>query len=191
VTRVTVDTNVLDQNKVARIHKAVEGLEVELAFTTVTERERPGSGLEFGVANPVPETLVWDESLWDEAVWGNQVYETLTVGESRVGSAALGGSDSPSRFEEILAIIADGSFPKRGERGALTVGERNQLRDAMILEAHARDGRDVLVTDDLKGFIGPAGQKRQRLEALCSTRIMAVDEFCAEIGNIARGTKPG
>lgn len=57
----------------------------------------------------------------------------------------------------------------------------------MILEAHARDGRDVLVTDDLKGFIGPEGEKRQRLERLCSTRIMTVDEFCAEIGNLAQG----
>lgn len=69
-TRVTVDTNVFDQDKLARIREAVEGLGVELAFTTVTERERPGSELEFVVASPVRETMVWGESRWGEAVLG-------------------------------------------------------------------------------------------------------------------------
>jgi len=44
--------------------------------------------------------------------------------------AVLGGDDSPSRFEAILAIIGSGSFPKRGERDDLTktsVAEPHEL----------------------------------------------------------------
>jgi hypothetical protein len=60
----------------------------------------------------------------------------------------LAGDDSPPRLEAILAIVSAGSFPKPGQRVSLTHGERRQLRDAMILEAHAREGRDVFVTND-------------------------------------------
>jgi hypothetical protein len=85
---------------------------------------------------------------------------------------------SPSRFEAILDVIGIRSFPKPGLRDSKTPGQKRQLRDAMILEAHAREGRDILVSDDVKGFIGKDGENRRKLEAICRTRIMTVDEFC-------------
>ncbi len=101
--------------------------------------------------------------------------------------AALGSDESTSRFEAILTVISNGSFPKPGRRGgSLSGGERRQLRDAMILEAHARESRDVLVSNDAKGFIGNDGSKRAKLEALCRTQIMTVDEFCAYASGLER-----
>jgi hypothetical protein len=183
VLRVTVDTNILSQD-MQRLCEAVEGLDVEIAQTTVTLREG-------GVTPPdetaVQETMVWNESLWGESVWGasSRVYETVTLGESRLGMAVLGGDESPGRFAAILWIIGSGSFPKRGERDDLTDTQRRQLRDAMILEAHARDGRDVLVSEDRKAFIGKDGKKRAALEALCGTKIRTVGEFCREVETLA------
>jgi hypothetical protein len=180
--RVTIDTNVLDKEKIARIQEAAAGLDVELAFTTVAERERPGSVLEFVVTDQVRDTMVWGEGRWDEAVWGGPVYESAILGESVVGLAVLGGDDSASRLEGILRVVGSGSFPKPGQRDNLNRGERNQLRDAIALEAHARKGRDVFVSDDVTAF-GRSGDdaRRQRLEGLCQTRIVTVDEFCLEI----------
>jgi hypothetical protein len=174
--RVTLDTNVLDADKIARIHQAVEGLDVELAPTTVSVREHPESATPAGM---VAETFVWGESSWGEGVWGPSppVNETLTLGESRLGMAALGGDESPIRMEVILDVMTNRSFPKPGRREALTKGQRRQLRDAMILEAHSRDGREVLVSDD-GDFVGWDGTVREKLEAFCGTRIMTVDEFC-------------
>ncbi len=50
----------------------------------------------------------------------------------------------------------------------------------MILEAHTRERRDVLITNDRKDFIRHG--RREKLQALCSTRIMTVEEFCAWLG---------
>jgi len=180
----TVDTNVLEGD-MERIRRACGGRDVEVAPTSVTLRER-------GMTSPaensvVPETGVWSESQWGQFVWGPSppVFESLVLDESRLGMAVLGGDDSPSRFEAILAIIGDGSFPKPGRRDTLTKGQRRQFRDAMIFEAHAREGRDVLVSNDRKAFIGQDGEKRRRLEAICGTRIVTVDEFCDEVGSLA------
>jgi len=166
----------------ARMSQAWDGLDVELAPTTVTLRERPleSSGQRWIVR----ETAVWNEARWGEAVWGQPVYETLVLGESRLGMSALGSDESPSCFEEILRIISNGSFPKAGQRDDLSAGERRQLRDAMILEAHSRDGRDVLVSDDARAYIHDG--RRERLEQLCDTRIMTVVEFCAYAEALAR-----
>jgi hypothetical protein len=159
---VTIDSNVLEGER-ERMRHAIEGLEVEITPTTVTLREhRRQSQIE---AAPVFETAVFDES--------------------EFGLAAFGDEASPLLFELILRIVANGSFPKPGKRENLTHGERTQLRDAMILEAHSRDGRDVLVSNDAKAFIGPNDEKRQRLEALCRTKILTVDEFCAQVRTIA------
>ena len=48
----------------------------------------------------------------------------------------------------------------------------------MILEAHSREGRDILVSNDVKAFGREGDHRRKSLEALCRTRIMTVDEFC-------------
>ena len=76
----------------------------------------------------IPETAVWGESRWGTGVWGS--------------------NESHSRLEEILGIIGSGSFPAKREE--LTAGQRRQLRDAMIVEARIRAGRDIFVTNDAR-----------------------------------------
>ena len=177
---ITLDTNAVNAAELSRIETACAGREVEIAHTTVTDREQEGTS--FGVeAAVVVKTGVWDESRWGQFVWGGRIPEPLVIGESRLGSAALGTEESEARFEAILRVIGDGGFPPRGERGTLTRGQHRQLRDAMILEAHTREKRDLLVTNDVKGFIRLG--RRERLEALCATRIMTVDEFLGWLGD--------
>jgi len=165
VLRVTLDTNALD--RIDEIRMATAGLEIEIAVTTVTTREKADAG-----------QLV-----------GTQVYETAVLGESRLDTCVLGGDDAPSRLESILDTLSSRSFPPPGNREALAGGERRQLRDAMILEAHVRAGRDILVTQDLKAFGGPGSPRRATLEATWKTEIMTVDEFCGRTTAIpAAGT---
>ncbi len=45
----------------------------------------------------------------------------------------------------------------------------------MIFEAHIRDGRDVLVTADRRGFISDG--RRERLQALGRTHIVTPQEL--------------
>lgn len=185
--RITVDTNVLDADKIARIREAVDGLDVEIKTTSVTLREdRRTAPSAPPSSEPVAETGVYDESLYDSgAIYGGGViHETWVLGESPLGSAVLGDDDGAVRFEAILHVIGTASFPKLGLRDAMTPGQKRQLRDAMILDAHARERRDVLVSDDRKGFIGKDGESRRKLEALCETRIMTVDEFCVFVSTL-------
>lgn len=199
--RVTLDTNTIDHR--ARIEAACACLNVELAYTTVTDRETEGTSLATS-GSGVTETGVWNESRWGQFVWGRSVSEsgvydesrydsgavyaaqpvpeTAVPGEWRLGEAALGGDESQPMLEIILRVIGGGSFPSQREK--LTRGERRQLRDAMILEAHHRDRRDVLVTEDAKAFINDG--RREALEALCKTRIMRVDEFCDGVAEMAK-----
>lgn len=177
--RVTVDSTVLDRH-MARLRAAVHGLGVEILPTTVTIREHKKI-----LPSPDPvvaESGVYDESPYDSgAVYGESppaVYETAVLGEWQLGMAVLGSDELLTRYESILRVIGNGSFPPPGKRENLSDGEKHQQRDAMILEAHTRDGRDVLVSDDEKAFIGKDGTKRPKLEALCATRIMTVGEFC-------------
>lgn len=184
--RVTVDSTVLHRD-MQRLRQAAAGFDVEILATTVTLRER---GLPLPPQSPmVAESGVYDESFYDSgAVYAESppvIHETAVLGEWRLGLAVLGDDDAPSRFDAILAVIGDGSFPTVGERRELSKGQRHQLRDAMILEAHAREGRDVLISDDRKAFVGPYGSKRRKLEALCATRIMTVGEFCERVSELA------
>lgn len=156
--RVTVDTNAIYPDPIERIRKAVGSLDVEIKTTTVTHREHSGAS-SVVLSPPIAETAVWDESHWDSG-------------------AVFGDDDAPAGLEAILDVIGNGSFPKPGLRDSLTPGQSHQLRDAMILQAHAREGRDILVSDDVKGFIGKDSENRRKLEAICGTRIMTVDEFC-------------
>jgi hypothetical protein len=157
-----------------RIRQASDGFEVEVIPTTVTLREHgvltPSSG------EGMPETAVYDESIYDSgAIYGGPpIYETAFIGESLLGHSMIGGDDAPARFEAILSIISDGSFSKEGQREELSKGQRAQLRDTMILEAHVREGRHIFVSDDRRAFIARDGEKRRRLEALCRTQIRTV-----------------
>jgi hypothetical protein len=83
-----------------------------------------------------------------------------------------------SGFGKLPLLMIKRIASKQGQRDDLSTGERRQLRDAMILQAHARDGRDILVCDDVKAFGREGDDRGRKLEALCGTRIMTVDEFC-------------
>jgi len=126
-----------------------------IAFVTVSEREAKGTPFKVWLE---PEIGVWDESSWDNARWADD--------------------QSSYRLEQILTIISNGSFPRNRDR--LQRGQRHQLRDAMILEAHAAAGRDVFVTADAKAFI--KNGRRAQLQALLQTRILTPTELRAELG---------
>ena len=131
-----------------------------VAYVSVSVREAAGTDFEVDLKplNQIVESGVWGESRWGQALWSG-------------GSEAL-------KLEEILNIIANGSFPR--DRSNLSDGQRHQLRDAMILSAHARDRRDVFVTGDQKAFI--KGDRREKLEAVALTRILSAIQFIEEFG---------
>jgi hypothetical protein len=187
--RVTLDTNVLARHLV-RLQEAAAELDVEMAYTTVTLRENARDAGQDEIV--LAETGVYDESHYDSgAVYASPpVFESVVFDESRFGYAAFGGIQSQSILDSILALIASGSFPKRGERDELTKTQRAQLRDAMILEAHTREGRDVLVSNDVKAFIGKTGERRMLLEAVCRTRILTIDEFLDYLAELRVTLRP-
>ena len=106
-----------------------------------------------------------------------KILELGIVDESEVGNCVVGGGDD--YMESIIQIISNGSFPKSGSRGHLSNGQRRQLRDAMILDAHAREGRSVFITNDRRGFID--GGRREMLQALLNTKILSGEEFFQEL----------
>jgi hypothetical protein len=177
---VTVDTNIDPADRTQMGDACREGgVDAELVHTSVTDRERNAPV----TRQVVYETGVYDESRYDLALFAaDSVGETLVLDESPLGVGVLGGDDSQSRMDEILRILSHGSFPPVGKRENLSAGARRQLRDAMILEAHCREGRDVFVTND-GDFIEHG--RRDALEALCETRIMTVAEFCDYVTNEA------
>ncbi len=178
--RVTLDTGAVGPER-KRVEAACAGRDVELANTTVTERELRGKKIA-PLSKPILETAVCGESHWDLSVWGGDpVEETLVLDETPLGAGVLAGDEARSLFERILEIIGDGGFPKPGKRDALTPGQHHQLRDAIAFEAHVREKRDIFVTNDRKHFIRDG--RREQLAALGSTLIMTVDEFCDHVAS--------
>ena len=157
---VTLDTNIAP---VERVTGAVPAADFDFAVISVTDRELSGSPVQVSVASI------------------GRIPETWALGESVLGQAVLGGSSDADCFEEALAIISNNAFPKREERGNLTLGQRRQLRDAMIFCAHVRAHRDILLTNDARGFID--GSRRTILEERFNTKIMTADEFIATYGS--------
>ncbi len=154
--RVTIDTNILPADDFTELAKSRRW---EIKIVSVTEREM-GHGdrrLQVSGLGKVLERAVWDESEWDDCVFG-------------VGDDFL---------ENIIQIISNGSFPKAGCRGQLSDGQSRQLRDAMILEAHAREEREIFVTNDRTGFIDDG--RREKLQNLLKTRILTREEFLHEL----------
>jgi hypothetical protein len=129
-----------------------------VGFASPSRREARGTDFEVSLSahERVPELGVWGESSWG-ARWADK--------------------QSSERLRSILAIISNGSFPMKREQ--LTKGQSHQLRDAMILEAHAAARRDVFVTADAKAFI--RNKRREQLETLLQTRILSPTEFEAEL----------
>jgi len=150
--RITFDTNVVD---VAEVVDAGRRCGFELAVISVTEREVKGSPFKVHLRelDIVPETAVWGEFSWGNAVWGSE--------------------ESSADLDEIIRIVSNGSFP--ADRRHLSEGQRRQLRDAMILQAHIRDGRDIFVNNDGRafGFPGPGALLHKRF----GSRIMNGPEF--------------
>lgn len=161
MTRITLDTNVLD-DETEGLTEAAQGNGFEFARVTVTDREVEDTPYQVHLIGlgEVAETTVWGESRWGEAVWA--------AGESSL--------------ERILQIISNGSFPRR--RDSLGDGERRQLRDAMIFEAHIREARNIFVTKDHKAFIRDG--RREKLEATFKTQIMVPEEFKALLQKAAQ-----
>jgi len=159
--KITLDTNVLPATDLLAI-AAVRGFDV--AVVTVSEREVRGTGYEVALKpiTVIPETGVWDESEWDCFVW------------------AGGETEAQPGLEDILRALSNGSFPSQADRESLTPRQRRQLRDAMILEAHVREGRDVFVSDDIRAFIDHG--RRAILEEITRTRIVTKAELLASLG---------
>ena len=151
---VTLDTNSVDD---ARVVEAARLAGFAVVQTTVTDRELESSA----VQTALPE--------------GERLYEPFVLGESRLGFAVLGSESVATTFERLLRVISNGSFPAPNRRSSLSPGERRQLRDAMILSAHIREGRDIFVTNDVKGFI--RGGRRELLEREFGMQVMTAVEF--------------
>lgn len=152
--KVTVDTNVLP---IEDLRALLEPKGFEFLSVTVTDRELEHTSLQNSTQGlgHAPETAVWDESRWDEAVWDDGSGQDL--------------------LEKALDIVGDGSFPKRNLRAVLSKGQRHQLRDAIIAVTHLREGNDVLLTGDLKGFVN--GGRRERFRDEMGIEVMTPDEF--------------
>ncbi|MEZ4495137.1 MAG: hypothetical protein R3C29_17710, partial [Dehalococcoidia bacterium] len=123
--RVTLDTGVLPAGDLLT---AAAARDVSFAAVSVTHRETRGTSFAVHLTplGSVPEAGVFDESEFGSAVFGDDNPSTATL-------------------EDLLKVIGSGSFPAPGGRDHLTDRQRHQLRDAMILEAHAREGRDIFV----------------------------------------------
>jgi hypothetical protein len=153
--RVTLDTNLLDEENDKLIQEATFGLPIEYSRVSVSDRELT----EWNIARQyglVMETAVWGESQWGLACWGTPYEAEL--------------------FPILLKIISSGSFPDLDAQGELTEVQRHHLRDAMILATHVREGRDILVSNDKKAYGAKDKPKniarRAKLEEICNTRIM-------------------
>jgi predicted nucleic acid-binding protein len=94
-----------------------------------------------------------------------EILETMVWGESAWGRSVWGNESTLT--PQILIVITSGAQPTKKQR-----------RDAIILEAHTRERRDIFVTAD-KHFLRHG--RREQLENLCSTRIMTAQEFCAHV----------
>ena len=151
VPMVTLDTCVVE--RVVSQHAKLLGYGVQIVSVTVREVEGTTFELLLEHTRCVPELGHY--------------------GESHYGEAVYAGPNTCEVIEVVLEIIANGSFPTT--RTALTDGQRHQLRDAMILEAHVRSGADLFVTDDKRAYINHG--RREALQERLGVRILLVQEF--------------
>lgn len=151
---VTIDTNILP---LEALEQAAAQTGYTFAVVSVTHRELEGTDLSEGAQalETIPETMVFDESCW--------------------GTSVLSDLRDAENLEAILKIISSGSFPKPPYRANLTDPQRNQLRDAMILQSHIRTGRANFVSKDGKAYVRHG--KREVLEQRFGIKIFTKDEF--------------
>lgn len=150
---VTLDTGALD------LADEFAGLDIHVATTTVTAREAEGHSGEPKVQRlPV-------------------ISESWVMGESVLGRMVLGSRADSDRFEQLLLLLSGDGFPPPAKRKTLTKGNRHLLRDAAMLSAHAREGRDLFVSDDTKAIGHPGSTLRARLLSEFGIRAMTMAEF--------------
>jgi hypothetical protein len=65
----------------------------------------------------------------------------------------------------------------RGLEVDVASGHKHLQRDAMILAAHAREGRDIFVSNDTKASGRPREDFRNRLQKEFGIRAMTLEEF--------------
>ena len=148
----TLDTNVLP---IDDLRSLAARFCIDLAITTVTDTE-------IGADDPRARDLL-------------RLSEPLVLGESPLGVGVMAPEERGQRFDRILAIISNESFPRRGYRSNLTDGQRRQLRDAIAFEAHIASGRDAFVTKDEKAFVNEG--RRAKLQTLGQTQVLTRAEF--------------
>jgi hypothetical protein len=127
---ITLDTNVADRQDVI---DAAQRRSLEVAVVSVTDREVKLSTYRPGVSA--------------------RVLESAVLGESALGRMVRGSDGETARFERVLQIISQEGFPNSRGRDRLTPPQRRQLRDALILMAHVRVRRDILVSNDERAYI--------------------------------------
>lgn len=163
ITTVTFDTNVFPADDL--IERA-QLLGIEVSVISVTHRELEQTSFAYNI-----------DSL-------TKLPEPFVLGESRFNEGQLGPMKFFKVLERVLSILSNNSFPAQGSRTSLNNGQERILRDAMILCAHIRENRDVLVTNDCKGFIKHG--RREVIEKEFDTIIMTVDEFDDRIEEIEK-----
>jgi hypothetical protein len=157
--RITLDTNILPVDDI--LLAAPEGA-FEFAVISVTVQEAAGTGIAVSLKplGTVPEKIAW--------------------GQGAYGAHVYGGMPDKECCERALAIISNGAFPRPERRANLSHGQLRQQKDALILCAHVRDRRDVLVTNDRHGFINDG--RREALQSTFGTTIMTREEFLDAFG---------
>jgi hypothetical protein len=163
----TLDTNVFPAE--ALVQRAGR-LGIEAAVITVSRREVEGSTLE------------------EEVSALESIAETGVFGESRYGEAVYGAQSDAECIERALELLSNRAFPGIGNRETMTNGQRRQLRDAMILCAHVRSKRDVLVSNDRKAFVDNG--RREAIAAMFCTSVMTVAEFEQHLLELERNRRP-
>ena len=164
---VTVDTNVFP---ISELPAALEPHGFKFVPITVSQREVKNTSFEEVLKEFTPSR---EFSVWGENVWGGAQYAS---------------ADEASCLEKALSIISNGSFPKPGRRDNLKPSERRQLRDAIILCTHRRDGRDILLTNDRKAFIN--GGRREKILNNLGVQVLSLDEFRARYAGYLTDSAP-
>jgi len=162
----TLDTNVLPAGELVT---RAERVGITVTMTTVSRREVEGTTFEEALSalESTAETGVYGESRFGQSVWGS-------------------GADAQC-LERALALLSNGAFPRPANRHTLTEGQRRQLRDAMILCAHVRTGRNILVTEDRRAFVNHG--RRESIAAAYGTRVMTRLEFERYVTELERANQ--
>lgn len=167
ITTATLDTNVFPAE--ALVQRAAR-LGIEAAVITVSRREVEGSTLD------------------EEVSALESIAETGVFGESRYGEPVFGSQSDAECLERALELLSNRAFPRIGNRERMTNGQRRQLRDAMILCAHVRSKRHLLVSNDRKAFVNKG--RREAIAATFCARVMTVAEFEQYLFELERNRRP-